>query len=121
MQTIANKTETYKVPLVLAVHLPTHFILQFFKVSKDRKLQKTNAIPLGFEHRHDCKSNFTSQVAKPSEGRARNGNDIDNNACVKFSVKYTEKNLAKKINVNNTNGVKKLETTAVTKFSCFSM
>ena len=27
------------------------------------------------ERRHDCRSNFTSQVAGPCEGRARNGNE----------------------------------------------
>ena len=85
---MANKTETYKVPLVLAVHLPTHFILQFLKVSKDRKLRINKRHCSRFcEHRHDCKSNFTSNVAKPSEGQARNGND--NNTCVNYTKKFS--------------------------------
>ena len=60
---MANKTETYRVPLVLAVHLPTHFILQFLKVSKDRKRRTKRHRSRFHEHRHDCKSNFTSSVA----------------------------------------------------------
>ena len=71
-----NTPKTYKVSF-LADYLSVETFCKFLQVdSYLRTKDFTNTCRrAGFhEHCHDCKSNFTSQVAGPSEDQARNGN-----------------------------------------------
>ena len=46
-----------------------------------------NVIDFAFrEHRHNYRSNFTSKVARPSEGRARNEKKERSSHCIFYEL-----------------------------------